>query len=476
MAHTTERPTGSASQPDTAAPNRSTTVATGWRRYLARRANGIVALVIFVAGALCAWSRLPSAAQGTLWAEDARIFLAQAVHRGSIPALFQSYAGYLHTVPRTIAGLTVLFVPIDGWAAAMAFGACLIAAGVAALVFLCSRDVISWLPARIVLASTTILIPLAPREVLGNTANIHWYFLWLAPWLLLYVPRTRAGSWLLAVVALFAALTEIQMAAFAPLLLWGWRDSQRWPVRAMYLLGLAAQVVVTVVLPRAPSNGTVIGPLSLGYGYLINSVMTIWSAKPQVLGQILTTGGPAAGIAMLIPFLAAAAYAIVAGNRIQRIMTATLVAASLVLYVVAVEVSPATFYDYAAMSQRQLADPWLARYGVVPSLCLLAVVPIAVTVAFARRRGNSRTAESRRGRLRSAVPGVALALAIAIMLVQFTPSSTRRSGGPLWEPQVVALRERCEGLARHTPVTLAGAPGSAWKLTVQCSEFAPSGQ
>ena len=39
-----------------------------------------------------------------------------------------------------------------------------------------------------------MLLPLLPNEVLGNEANLHWIFLWLAPWLLLANPRTRWGG------------------------------------------------------------------------------------------------------------------------------------------------------------------------------------------------------------------------------------------------------------------------------------------
>ncbi|MDQ1583833.1 MAG: hypothetical protein QOF36_1887, partial [Microbacteriaceae bacterium] len=402
-------------------------------------------MTILIVGAIAAWLRLPASAQDTLWAEDARIFLNQAVHTGPFPALFSSYAGYLHTVPRIIAGLVVQFVPIELWANSMAGGACFVAAGVAALVFVCSRDVVGWLPARLVLASITILVPLAPREVLGNTANLHWYFLWLTPWLLLYRPRSRSGAWMLGVAALLAALTEIQMAMFVPLLLWGFRDRVRWPVRALFLVGVSAQVLTTLLWPRGHSTAELIGPVSLAYGYLINCVMTIWLPSALDIGKLLTGVGPIACVVFLLPFLAAAAWGLRYGNRLKRVLVVTLLLASVVLYATAVEISPGTFYDYARETAQQIADPWLARYGVVPSMMLLALIPIAVTtrrpgaaIAGLRMPLQPTVAQTLRRVTRLAVPWAASLLVVTLMLAQFAPASTRRSGGPLYEPQVAA--------------------------------------
>ncbi len=431
-----------------------------WRR------DGVLAATILAVGTVVCWLRLPPSAQDTLWAEDARRFLNDAVHLGPIPALFSPYAGYLHTVPRSIAGLTVQFVPMDYWANSMAFGACMVAAGVAALVFVCSRDIIQWLPARTALAAITLLDPLAPHEVLGNTANLHWFFLWLTPWLLLYRPRSRRGSWWLGIAALFAALTEIQMVLFLPLLAWRFRDRRRWPVRILYLVGATAQVVTTIFWPRGVATIPLISLPSLVYGYLINAVMTIWLPTSTAIGRLIVPMGPAAGVLLLLPFLAAAIWGFARGSAIQRTMIVTLLAGSMILYTLAVEVSPGSFYDYARMSASQLASPWLARYGVVPSMMLLALIPIALST---RSPAAPLPGPPVRRRMpRTALPPLILALTIVLLLTQFVPVSTRRSGGPLWLPQVGAQREKCEADSPNTLVPLDGAPGSAWIVYVPC--------
>lgn len=428
--------------------------------------DGMLAAVVLVVGTVVCWFRLPPSARDTLWAEDARRFLNDAVHLGPVPALFTPYAGYLHTIPRSIAGLTVTFVPVDYWANSMAFGACMVVAGVAALVFVCSRDVIRWLPARLALAAITLLDPLAPHEVLGNTANLHWYLLWLAPWLLLYRPRSRRGPWWLGVAALFAALTEIQMLLFLPLFAWRFRDRRRWPVRILYLVGATAQLVTTAFWPRGISTIPLISMPSLAYGYLINAAMTIWLPTSTAIGRLIVPMGPVVGVLLLLPFLAAAIWGFARGSTIERTMIITLLVGSMLLYAVAVEVSPGSFYDYARMSSSQLANPWLARYGVVPSLMLLGLIPLAVSTR-SRAAPRPRLLDRRPG-LRTALPSLILALTIVLTLAQFVPSSTRRSGGPLWQPQVSMQQEKCEGDSPNALVPLDGAPASAWIVQVPC--------
>ncbi|GAA3893947.1 hypothetical protein GCM10022381_39490 [Leifsonia kafniensis] len=465
-----------------------------------RRWSGFTAVTILIVGSLASWLRLSVAARDTLWAEDARDFLGDAVRDGPIAALFTPYAGYLHTVPRIIAGVTEQVAPVDAWAMAMAGASCVVVGGVAALVFICARDSVPWGPARVILASITVLIPHAPHEVLGNTANLHWYFLWLMPWLLLYRPRSRVGAWLLGCVTLLAALTEIQMVLFLPLLLWKWRDRRRLPVRILYLVGIGIQIATTLIAPRGASQGAPIGFVSLVDGYLINAVMTVWFSSAPAIGHLLTTFGSLSGVVLLLPFFAAAAWGWWRGSPVQRVTILTLLLGSAVLYATAVEVSPGTFYDYASLPLSDRADPWLARYGVVPSMFLLALVPLAVGASRRRHRSGvafravpgaavgstptpataqtpTPTPTPTRRRRRVIVSSVVLLALLVLMLVQFSPRSTRRDDGPLWQPQVVAARTVCASEPPTHVVALAGAPASEWKVDLPCSRLdAPPGR
>ncbi len=81
-------------------------------------------------------------------------------------------------------------------------------------------------PFRLVLAAVPVVLPLAPVEISGNVANLHWYAMALVPWLFSYRARTWWGSGVVALLTLAATLTELQTVLFLPLLALAW-----WPAR-----------------------------------------------------------------------------------------------------------------------------------------------------------------------------------------------------------------------------------------------------
>jgi hypothetical protein len=400
---------------------------------------------IAIACSVMAWLRIPPIARDTLWAEDGRNFLQDAVDHGPIASLVIPYAGYLHTIPRILASITVTFAPVAGWADAMTAGACVVAGLLAAIVYVCCRDVVPWLPARILVACFTVLAPLAPREVLGNAANLHSLVLWTMLWLLLYTPRTRTGAILLGSVALLGAATEIQCLLLSPLvlLLLRWRNRRRRPVIVGFGAGLVLQLVVTLLWPRPPSGHPPVEPLSIAYGYLINAAMPL--ATPQdSIGPVLAGSGPLVGLLVFAVVAGAFTYVLVRGGTHQRIAACGLLAGSLAVYSASVVSNPNTFYDYARFDRDELAQVWLARYGVVPSMMLAAIVVLATALAVARR--SSGGARRTLGERRRIAGTVALAVVAALLLAQFIPQFTRRSAGPEWSPQVTAAARSCERL------------------------------
>ncbi|GAA4267384.1 hypothetical protein GCM10022256_29960 [Frondihabitans peucedani] len=445
--------------------------AAGARTLPAARADiqFVVVPLIVVIGAFVSWLRLPATTSATLWAEDSRNFLGDVVRHGPFAPAWQIYAGYLHTVPRILAALTVTFVPIPQWAHAISAASCVVVGIVAAAVFVCSRVVTeSWL-VRAGLAAVTVLAPLAPREVLGNAANLHWYFLWLAPWLILYRSRSGRGTALLTIIAFLGALTEVQMLAFVPLMVLRWRTGARLPVRVAILVGGVFQIAASLTAPRGHSGAVANRPASTVYGYAINSAMTIWSGNSHVIGWALVRFGPAAPVAALLPVVLAAVWVFRFGTRDQRWMVTTLLVSSLVLWVVAVKTNPGPYYEYASMTRARLATPWLSRYGVVPSMELLAILVIALGV-HRRSPGPARSDDARVRRTLAPRAVVGLVLLVCA-LVSFVPSATRRSSGPEFAPQVMAAERSCSGRAVTTPVVLLSPPHPNWKITIDCGRL-----
>ncbi len=453
----------------------------GIRTYLARRPIVPLTLLAVVFAAM-AWLRIPSIARDTLWAEDGRNFLQDAVNHGPLASLAFPYAGYLHTIPRIIASITVTIAPVQFWAEAMTAGSCIVAGILAAIVFVCTRDVVPWLPARVVIASLTVLAPLAAREVLGNAANVHSLVLWAVFWMLLYRPRTRVGSIALGVVAVLGAATEIQCLLLLPLVLVHRRDRMRWPMYAGLALGLAAQLFTTLVWPRAHTGNPADSPLSIVYGYLINAAMPL--AMPEnAIGPVFIATGALVGFAVVAIATASAVYVFIRGRGLHRIAAIGLLFGSFGFYAFDIVNNPQSFYDYAKFSTEQMRTVWLVRYGVVPSMMLAAVVLLAIALAVSRAASRIASLAASPVEPPTALrPPVnrtriaaylASALVAAMLLAQFVPQETRRSYGPQWSPQVASAARACEGMPADHVVAIAET--ITWHVFLTCSTLDSAG-
>ena len=415
----------------------------------------VIPLIVLGLGcALVAWIRIPPVARDTLWAEDGRIFLSWAALDGP-SVLFAPYAGYLHTVPRLVAAGVVL-LPLEWWAVATTAAACLIAGGLAVVVFVSAQDLVPWVPARLLVAGLTVFAPYAPREVLGNLANLHSLFLWALFWIVLSRPRSLPTAMVLATVALLGTLTEIQALLLVPLLLLRSRDRLVWIVRAGLMVGMAVQLVVTLGWPRPQNTNPPVDALSIAYGYLINVLMPLVVPQAQ-LGHVLVAVGPALGLVVLAVISAGVVYVGICGTRAQRFLVIAAVCLSVLIYAACVETNPNSFYDYARLSTAQLSTAWITRYGVVPSMLCALVVPVAATIAVRRRHHQPAL---------SWPVIAAAALAAVLVVAQFGPQWTRRSDGPAWQPQLAAATSECRHDGELRFVTLRETIG--WSTTVPC--------
>ncbi|WP_420368143.1 hypothetical protein [Curtobacterium sp. L1-20] len=231
---------------------------------------GSAAVLVGLVTAALAWWRLGPVSRGTVWAEDGGIFLRERIALGPVDSLLHPYAGYLHLVPRLLVDLAWT-LPVVDYARALSAGACLVVGVLAAAVFLCSRDVVPAWPFRALLAALPALLPLAPYEISGNAANLHWFMLFTAPWLFAHRARSWWGAGAVALLTAFVVLTELQTVLFLPLLLLAWLPGRArtatlgtgvrrvWPravpVTVVALAGGTAQVVTASTDPRTGAPG-----------------------------------------------------------------------------------------------------------------------------------------------------------------------------------------------------------------------------
>lgn len=431
-----------------------------WRGWPLRSRLAVGALLL-VFGAACAgaaWFRIPALARDTFWAEDGAVFVSGAATHG-LGAALVPYAGYLHVVPR-LAASAIVMLPVWWWAVATTAASCAIAAALAVVVFVCTRDIVTWLPARLFVASLTVIAPLGPVEVLGNLANLHWLFLWTLFWVVLARPRSRASALALSAIALIGALTEIQAVIWLPLFLLPPRDRRRLLVAAGLGVGLAAQLVATLGWPRTTGgHAPLTGLASLGYGFLINAAMPLAIPQTQI-GPALTDSGPASGILILTVIVLAVLYIWRRGSRLQGAVATAAVLGAVMIYCADVEGNPNRWYDYALFSANQLSPVRLLRYGVVPSVLLASALAIAVAVAATR---------ARRTRWSTYAAMAVLAVSACLILLQLGPQPVLRSAGPAFRPQLASSAQICDRAPYPSSVNLKQAPG--WTMTVPCARL-----
>lgn len=391
------------------------------------RRDPLVGMVVALVAASVAWLRLPPVARATMWAEDGRVFLWDALFAPSWSTLMRPYDGYYHLLPRAGAEAVSLTMEPAGYALAIASLGCLAAGATAGLVYVLSQAVTENRLLRLAFAAVTVLVPTLPLEVLGNLANLHWFVLWLTPWMLLYRPRTWPGSLGLGALAVVGALTEIQVAFFLPLFLWRWREGRRWPVRFGLLLGLAVQAFADS--PRAPVTAPVPHAEDVVGGYLVNTVLSLWIGPARTITTVVVDLGWGIAVIALLPSLAALLIVLRRGAPVQRVAAITFPVASVLVWGAAILVNR-TQFGYTRPDPDSGTVFAILRYSPVPSMFLLAGLLLALTAV-----PRTRTAR---------IVAVVCALPLVYVTVTgFVPGSTSRTDGPVWTSELDDARRTC---------------------------------
>jgi len=412
----------------------------------------ILSAVLGAAASVLAWFRLDGHTRGVVWAEDAG-FLENRLDAGPVLSLFDPYQGYLHVLPRAVVEVAAL-LPLRDYAVGVTGLCCLVAGAVAGLVHHCSRDVVRSRPARIGVALVTVLLPTLASEVLGNTGNLHWFLLWLTPWVLLCRPRSAREGWTLGAVLLVVGLSEIQAAMFGPLLLVGLRDRRRRPMAAVFVLGIAAQVVTLLATGRSAASADEGTPslLDLVQGYGLHVFLQQWRPATGGVGDLLVDRGWSVVVAASVPFLLVLVALVVSSRtKDDRILTATLLAGAVVPFVAGLVLNFRSFLAFSDFAFDTLAIFAPLRYAVVPAMFVLAAVAVVADRA-------------------SRPIGAALLVALlALGLWHFDAGPTNRSDERGW----VAALDRAADTCRRTgaeEVDVRTAPDT-WEVRLRCAEI-----
>lgn len=421
------------------------------------RAAGVLAAVAILG--FLSWFRLPEVTRGTLWAEDAAVFLADTMSIGAWQSIADPYAGYLHTIPRLVSGIAYTVAPIDAYATLVSFLSCVVVAAVSVGTYFLSAQIFPHRSYRLMLALIPVLVPVGPLEVLGNVANLHWYLLWLCPWLLVYEPRGWAGRAGLFVATLAAATTEIIVGIFLPLALWSLVKRRNYAAPLALVAGIGLQLLATVADPRYAETPRLdsMQPLSVIYGFILQAVGSIWEPDARTMALNIVTFGGFAVVVPSIIVLGLLAYITIYGRATLKVAALYAAGAAAACWAAATVLNPSPEFDFANFSR----DDWLSgftffRYAVTPSMFLLALVPMACAVAEGRGIIG-------RNRARYLAP-VLMAVFLSTSYFEAMPA---RQTGPEWTTGVRAAAAQCAADPSLTEAVIAVTPAT-WQVAVPC--------
>lgn len=424
----------------------------------------LVLLGVFLA-ALLAYLRLPATTRRTVWAEDGQVFLHDYLLSG--PGLLEPYDGYLHLLPRLAVAVLVPVWGVEHYAAAVTVTSCLLLGVVCVLTYYCTAalSTVPWI--RMCWASIPLLVAPGALETLGNLANLHWYLLWLLPLLLIREPSSLAGRILLLTATLAATLTEIQALLFAPLILYRLTNRALWWSKGGLLLGLSFQLGALALSPRIRDGmGEDWNLLSVFYGWVLNSAGAVAYGSSEVISSHILSFGSIPIILSAVPYVAALAVVYARANRLPRLMAGTWFLGSAAVWSAAVIINPVAYFDYAAYGAQDWRAFFLSRYSTLPSMYLLALVPLMMSVLVGQRHPENRSRA--RGRT---VAMVVAGIFLTLQLVYYFPVDAARSQGPEWTTGVDEARLLCSGQPLREMVEVPVAP-SGWAAAIPCDRLA----
>ena len=416
---------------------------------------GVVATVVLLAaGAIATLARLPHrAAVDTLWAEDGRVFLSDAMHDGVIHSIFRPYSGYSVLTARVV-GAIASAVPLRAAAATVATCSATMAALAAGFVYRALRGHLPATAPRLALGAALVLMPLAAYELVDSGANVMWYLLPATATALLWRQPPLPWAAVAGVVCFFAVASNPLVLLMLPLLA---LRLFALPLRQWggAVVGLAAGAIVQLIVV-AGAPGLVRTPrpslVDVGRTYVAR-VLAASVLGDQMNERLYDRTG---WVVIVVVAVSVVALLCVLGWRVPnaRGLTAVLSVLQLLLFVEPVVLrwnllflpGVAPGFDYSS------------RFMVTPIFLLW----MAVVIGMHRAAGRVRVV---------LLPVVVMAVALVAVasMLDFT-SDGPRSAGERWSSALAAARSSCEAGAASAHV-LIPPPTGDWFVDVPCSRL-----
>ena len=338
--------------------------------------------VFVIAGALIISRRPDAIFHPQFWAEDGRVWFAEAYNLGWFSALFRTWTGYFLTLPRLAAAFALL-VPFSR--APLLLNLVAIAIQALPVNILISSRSSAWgtLGVRAMLAAAFIGLPSSP-EIHANITNAQW-LLSFSAFLLIVAspPKSLSGKLFDLAVILLSGLTGPFCIFLVPIAAYvAYRDREPWRRIPVYVLAVSSLLQASALLfvsPAARAQFGVLGPTPAVFvriisgnvflGSLIgaNHLAIQWGKGFFLFLLLVALGG--------IAFLALAFIRSPINMRLFVILAFMIFAASLI--------SPSGYAPPGTTRWELVAGASAVRYWFLPTL---AFVWLMIT---ARQKGDA---------------------------------------------------------------------------------------
>jgi hypothetical protein len=395
-----------------------------------------IALELAREAAVSAW--------GTVWAEDGSVFLKDALDEPFLSTLVQPYGGYVHVLPRLIAGIAAS-APLEQAAIVFSVAWAVVISLSALFVYFASAEVFRSKWTRLALSVLVAFLPAAGSELLGNATNLHFYLTYTCFWALVWRSETRGALAARAVVVAAATLSDPLTVLFTPLVVHRTlvrRARSAFVIPLVFASGLAVQFAA-MVSSEAPQRLTRFDPGDIPPLFALRVTGSLLVGDRFIDDLWFAFGRGFAYGALALVVLACCIGAAKVG-RSTRGFVVLCAAYATTFFVVDLfgrgSAGMRPGYDEATW---HLAG---ARFTYAPILLLSAAL-----LAIADGLPPFQTSRWRR------VQPAALAFAVALVVANFSFSS-ERSLGPGWQESLAAARARCDRTGGEARVLVAPAP------------------
>ena len=385
----------------------------------------------------------------TVWAEDGKVYLADAYHRPLLSTLFRGYAGYVQLVPRFVV-LPARVLPVQAAATYLAFAAAAIAALLALFVYRCTEGWVSSPVLRWLVAMLAVLTPVMVAETNANIANLGWPLLFASCWAVVSQQDGRADTIGRATVVGLTALSNPVVAVLVPFAV----------VAAVVRRRLAEAVVVTVlaitlVMQFAIAQFAQPGPIGHSRVSDLPTEFGVRVVSSVVFGEewLAELWSDRGAWLVVAAFVGLAGYVVLAAPWRQPTTRWWLIvggtAASLLLFAVPVWLRGT---DRMRIVSGTLNGTG-ARYVVVPWLLLVCVLVVLVD-----------------GSGRKWLTSILVVHMVFLGVSGFSRDNSR-SAGPSWRAEVGNARTICREQPEQAEIFITITPADGWFVSTPCGRL-----